>query len=190
MLTQCAKLRLIRLAQKYLDKSPERTNCGYYNGFYKLTESVAIKTRHDGTKEKQIIAQVEMYERAKAAYSIGCGPYAFGLFYHPEFGMCYMVEIVKIFNKMYDCYSEDKYKNDFYGYNSDHARNRETKVGKRVNHIIRKMHYKIGFGFRDAHGGNLAVAVNGNIVCIDFDDFGSFSKCDLEWFKIEIKTKQ
>ena len=158
MLTANAKKRLIKLAQKYLDRNPSHTNYGAYNKFFKLTESFGIKTRAClRESDTECIEAIENYERAVMAHQFGCGPYTFGLFYHKDFGICYLIELVET------CKERDMY---FGAYD---VRERSFKKAKDVLHLVRKMSFKIKFDFTDCHRANVGISKQGQFICIDFD---------------------
>jgi hypothetical protein len=158
MLNSNAKKRLVKLAQKYLDGKPKHFNCGSYNMFFKLTESFGIKTRRcDQDRDDECIEAIENYERAVMAHQFGCGPYTFGLFYHPKYGLCYLVELVEI------C----KERNMYFG--AYDVRERSFKEAKDVLHLVRKMSFKIKFDFTDCHRANVGISKQGQFICIDFD---------------------
>lgn len=184
MLTRSAQLRLIRMAQKKLDKEKDAYNfdgtCGgSFNNFVRLTENFAIKIRHSSHKSynKDVIARenVELFERACNAYAVGCGPYTFGLFYHAHFGICFLVEIVRI--------AKNEYK---YVYQDDIAKEK-AEVSKPIRHLVRKMFVKIGFNFVDYHLANIGINNKGEFICIDFDAFEPGFKSAYDFINVDPK---
>lgn len=183
MLSKPAQNRLIRLAQKFLDKTPRQDRAGAYSRFFKLSESIGIKTSNSGEEYT-----VQLYERARKCHEIGCGPYVFGLFYHANYGMCFLVELVPVFNALSARNPKTYEGNEFFHYSSSHYWERETRLGKMVNHLVRKLHYKANFSFSDAHGGNVAYK-RGQVLVIDFDQFQTYNDTELANRKLLPKVK-
>lgn len=183
MLSKPAQNRLIRLAQKYLDKTPRQDRSGAYSRFFQLSESIGIKTSWSGEEYT-----VELYERARKCHAIGCGPYVFGLFYHADYGICFLVELVPVFNSLAGRNPKTYEGNEFFHYSSSHYWARETRLGKMVNHLVRKLYYKANFSFGDAHGGNIAYK-RGQVLVIDFDQFQTYNNTELANRKLLPKVK-
>lgn len=167
MLSRAARLRLVRLARKVVEKiNICRTNApsGVSSTFVKVTESFGARVTRWADKS-EVLATFRMHV---AAFQAGIAPYAFCFMeFYDKCGRKmygYLVQTVQVLN-------EYIHRNDLYPEVNDYS-GRDGRTGiKLIDNQGSRLHKRIknvlDISLQDTHFGNVGL-IGTKLVCIDF----------------------